>query len=109
MRQKSWALPLLILGCTAQAAEHFDGKTWWDTVKVISDDKFEGRDTGSRGERQAQEYTVAEPKALGVEPADLAAAAGYEEVIRALTIAVANDPQRPQWKPDSFFRRYAGG
>jgi Zn-dependent M28 family amino/carboxypeptidase len=43
------------------------------------------------------------------QPVDLAAAAGYEEVIRALTIAVANDPQRPQWKPDSFFHRYAGG
>jgi Zn-dependent M28 family amino/carboxypeptidase len=69
MPQKLWAPLLLILGCTAQAAEHFDGKTWWDTVKVIADDKFEGRDTGSRGERQAQEYIVAQLKALGVEPA----------------------------------------
>jgi hypothetical protein len=43
------------------------------------------------------------------QPVDLAAAAGYEEVIRALTIAVANDPVRPAWKTDSFFRRYAMG
>jgi Zn-dependent M28 family amino/carboxypeptidase len=43
------------------------------------------------------------------QPVDLAAAAGYEEVIRALTIAVANDPVRPAWKQDSFFRRYATG
>jgi len=43
------------------------------------------------------------------QPVDLETAAGYEEVIRALTIEVANDPQRPQWKPDSFFRRYAAG
>jgi Zn-dependent M28 family amino/carboxypeptidase len=40
------------------------------------------------------------------QPVNLATAAGYEEVIRALTIEVANDPSRPQWKPDSFFRRY---
>jgi len=41
------------------------------------------------------------------QPVDLAAAAVYEELIRALTIQVANDPVRPAWKPDSFFRRYA--
>jgi hypothetical protein len=35
------------------------------------------------------------------------AAAKFEEIIRALTIAVANHPQRPAWKPDSFFRGYA--
>jgi len=26
-----------------------------------------------------------------------------------LMIKVANDPQRPQWKEDSFFRRFAEG
>jgi len=41
------------------------------------------------------------------QPVDLATAAGYEELIRALTIEVANDAKRPQWKQDSFFRRYA--
>lgn len=41
------------------------------------------------------------------QPIDLAAAAGYEEIIRALMVAVANDSTRPQWKQDSFFRRYA--
>jgi len=41
------------------------------------------------------------------QPVDLAAAAGYEEVIRGLMVAIANDPSRPQWKQDSFFRRYA--
>jgi Zn-dependent M28 family amino/carboxypeptidase len=43
------------------------------------------------------------------QPVDLATAAAYEEVIRALTIEVANDPSRPLWKRDSFFRRYAAG
>ena len=41
------------------------------------------------------------------QPIDLSTAAKYEEVVRALMISVANNPQRPQWKQDSFFRRYA--
>ena len=41
------------------------------------------------------------------QPVDLAAAALYEEIVRALLIDTANNPARPQWKPDSFFRRYA--
>ena len=69
MLRRSSALLLSIVACAAQAAEHFDGKTWWDTVTEISDDKYQGRDTGSKGERQAQEYIVGKLKALGVEPA----------------------------------------
>jgi Zn-dependent M28 family amino/carboxypeptidase len=41
------------------------------------------------------------------QPIDLTAAAGYEEIIRGLMVAIANNPTRPQWKQDSFFRRYA--
>lgn len=41
------------------------------------------------------------------QPVNLAAAAGYEEVIRGLMVAVANNHGRPQWAPDSFFRRFA--
>jgi Zn-dependent M28 family amino/carboxypeptidase len=41
------------------------------------------------------------------QPVDLEAAARYNRVILALTEAVANAPARPQWKPDSFFRRFA--
>ena len=40
------------------------------------------------------------------QPIDLGTAAKYEDIIRALLIGVANEDQRPQWKPDSFFRRY---
>jgi Zn-dependent M28 family amino/carboxypeptidase len=43
------------------------------------------------------------------QPVDLATAAAYEEVVRALILNLANDPARPAWKPDSFFRRYAAG
>ena len=41
------------------------------------------------------------------QPVDLAAAANYEEIIRALIVETANNDARPQWKPESFFRRYA--
>ncbi len=41
------------------------------------------------------------------QPKDLATAALYEEIIRRLLIDIANNPARPQWKPTSFFRRFA--
>jgi Zn-dependent M28 family amino/carboxypeptidase len=41
------------------------------------------------------------------QPVDLQTAAGYEEFTRRLLLETANAPERPQWKPDSFFRRYA--
>jgi Zn-dependent M28 family amino/carboxypeptidase len=41
------------------------------------------------------------------QPVDLAAAAKYEDIVRALLINIANDNNTPEWKPDSFFRRFA--
>ena len=41
------------------------------------------------------------------QPVDLSAAAKYEEIVRALMVQVAGEAQRPLWKQDSFFRRYA--
>ena len=41
------------------------------------------------------------------QPVDFSAAAQYEEIVRALMIKVADEGQTPQWKADSFFRRYA--
>jgi len=41
------------------------------------------------------------------QPVDLQAAAGYEEFTRRLLLDTANSAARPNWKPDSFFRRYA--
>ena len=41
------------------------------------------------------------------QPVDLAAAGKFEDIVQALTVKVANDPQRPQWKRDSFFRRFS--
>jgi Zn-dependent M28 family amino/carboxypeptidase len=79
------ALLLIVVACTAQAAEHFDGKTWWDTVKEIADDKYEGRDTGSKGEHQAQEFIVGKLKALGVEPAG---SSGYFQSVKLRTTEI---------------------
>jgi Zn-dependent M28 family amino/carboxypeptidase len=79
------ALLLPILLGTAQAAEHFDGQTWWSTVKVLADDQFEGRDTGSAGERQAQAYIVQQLKALGIAPAG---SGGYYQKVKLQTLEI---------------------
>jgi Zn-dependent M28 family amino/carboxypeptidase len=85
MMRRSPGLLLVMVACTAQAAEHFDGHTWWDTVKEISDDKYEGRDTGSKGEHQAQEFIVGKLKALGVEPAG---SNGYFQSVKLRTVEI---------------------
>ncbi len=41
------------------------------------------------------------------QPVDLKAAADFNRVMRLLAEAVANETARPQWNPESFFRRFA--
>src|SRR5436305_5198256 len=53
----------------AQPAQHFDGQTWWNHVKVLADDNMEGRETGSAGLRRAQGYIVAQLTKAGLQPA----------------------------------------
>jgi len=48
---------------------HFDGKAWWEHVKVLADDNMEGRETGSAGLRRAQAYVVDQLTRNGLEPA----------------------------------------
>jgi Zn-dependent M28 family amino/carboxypeptidase len=43
------------------------------------------------------------------QPVDLAAAGKFEDIVDGLTVNVANDPNRPEWKSDSFFRRFVTG
>src|SRR5260370_37601780 len=62
---------LLVAVCafSAQLApSHFDGKTWWDYVKVLADDNMEGRETGSEGLRKAQAFVVDHLKKSGLQP-----------------------------------------
>lgn len=40
------------------------------------------------------------------QPVNLEAAGRYEDIIRDLLLRAASGEPRPQWKPDSFFRRY---
>jgi Zn-dependent M28 family amino/carboxypeptidase len=53
----------------ATTETHFDGKLWWDYVKILAADDMEGRETGSPGLRKAQEYVVEQLKTAGLEPA----------------------------------------
>ncbi|HZQ71219.1 MAG TPA: M28 family metallopeptidase [Terriglobales bacterium] len=53
----------------AAQSSHFDGKSWWDHVKVLADDKMEGRETGSAGLLHAEAYVVEQLKAAGLQPA----------------------------------------
>src|SRR5215469_10384590 len=66
MRKKSllFFLPLMltILGTAPSNTNHFDGKSWWEHVKVLADDKMEGRETGSEGLRKAEAYVVEQAK-----------------------------------------------
>lgn len=41
------------------------------------------------------------------QPVDMAAAAQFNSILTALLERVADSTQPPQWKPDSFFRRFA--
>jgi len=42
------------------------------------------------------------------QPVDLAAAAAYNRFMMTLATTVANNTARPMWKPESFFKRFAG-
>jgi Zn-dependent M28 family amino/carboxypeptidase len=80
-----WGLSLVVMACAVQAAATFDGQSWWSTVKILADDKFEGRETGSPGERQAQAYIVEQLKALGIEPAG---SDGYYQKVKLATTEI---------------------
>ena len=56
--------------CAQQAPEnYFDGKSWWDHIKVLAADDLEGRETGSPGLRKAEAYVVQQLKQAGLQPA----------------------------------------
>src|SRR5256884_9679369 len=67
------------LGAQPPASNHFDGKTWWNHVKVLADDNMEGRETGSEGLRKAEEYIVQQLTNAGLEPAGTK---GYYQTVK---------------------------
>src|SRR5215469_13222533 len=69
-------IPILLAGLftvaflhAQMAQSHFDGKTWWDYVKVLADDSMQGRETGSPGLGKAEAFVVDQLKRNGLEPA----------------------------------------
>ena len=72
---KNWLLAVIAfcvaVPCFSQQDKqnHFDGKTWWNYVKVLANDNMDGRDTGSEGLRRAQAYVVDQLKSAGLTPA----------------------------------------
>jgi hypothetical protein len=54
------------------------GKRWWSHVRVLADDSFEGRDTGSPGYDRAVDYMVEQFRAAGLSPAG---ADGYRQSV----------------------------
>lgn len=71
---KKWSLLILIAFFLIQASAQrenpsFDGKTWWEHVKVLAADNMEGRETGSAGLKKAEAYAVDQLKAAGLQPA----------------------------------------
>lgn len=80
------AFSLLVLFAVTLSAQNipnppkdFDGKSWWDHVKVLADDNMEGRETGSPGLKRAEAYVVEQLKQSGVEPSGQS---GYYQPIK---------------------------
>ncbi len=59
-----------VVGATAQNAPQagFNGKTWWEHVKVLAADDMEGRETGSPGLAKAAAYIVQQAQKDGLQP-----------------------------------------
>jgi Zn-dependent M28 family amino/carboxypeptidase len=71
MRRKPFLVAGLLFAVSAfsQVAPYFDGKTWWDSVKVLAADDMEGRETGSKGLEAAEAYVVTQLQQAGLQPA----------------------------------------
>jgi len=65
-----------------QNALLFDGKSWWEDVRVLADDHMEGRETGSEGLRRAQAFIIKQLESYGVRPAG---ANGFEQRVEFVT------------------------
>ncbi len=66
------ALLLAITPTLAQTdyASRIDSTGLYDHLKVFASDEFEGRETGTRGQRMAADYLIEYYKSLGFEPYD---------------------------------------
>ena len=80
---------LLATACAQNApAGHFDGKSWWDHVKVLAADDMEGRETGSPGLRKAEAYVVEQLKQAGLQPAG---ADGFYQPVKLISKQIVEE------------------
>jgi hypothetical protein len=95
----------------AESLPTFDGKSWWEYVKVLADDNMEGRETGSPGLQRASEYVVDQLKKDGLEPAG---SKGYYQPVKlisrqidesasSLTLVRGDQTQRLKLGEDAMF------
>ena len=66
---------------------------------------FPGRLTVEQNEWRQRRYHS--PSDDLQQPINLDTVIGYEEFVRAMVVDVANNSRRPEWKANSFYRRYA--
>jgi len=66
----------------AATTPNFDGKSWWEYVKVLAADDMEGRETGSEGLRKAAAYIVEQLKNDGLDPAG---SNGYYQPVKLIS------------------------
>ncbi len=60
---------LLSQGRPVTPADQAAGQAWWAQVKILADDKMEGRLTGSEGYLRAAKYVVSQFDTMGLQPA----------------------------------------
>jgi Zn-dependent M28 family amino/carboxypeptidase len=69
-----------------------------------------GYEAGSPDEKTRRDWVrdvYHKPNDDLTQPVDVDAAARFDRVIMGLLQRVANDPSRPTWNADSFFKRFA--
>ncbi|HXM22339.1 MAG TPA: M28 family metallopeptidase [Terriglobales bacterium] len=86
-----FALSAINLRAQSPVEKHFDGKTWWEHVKVLADDGMEGRETGSEGLRKAEAYVVEQLAKVGAQPAGTQ---GFYQPVRFISRQIVEKDSR---------------
>src|ERR1700674_296604 len=86
-----FALSAINLRAQSPVEKHFDGKTWWEHVKVLADDGMEGRETGSEGLRKAKAYVVELLAKVGAQPAGTQ---GFYQPVRFISRQIVEKDSR---------------
>lgn len=79
---------LLIPSFAQESQSSFDGKSWWDHIKVLAADNMEGRDTGSPGLERAEAYVAGQLKAAGLQPAGVK---GYYQTVKFVSLQLVEN------------------